>query len=188
MRSASGAGTTVSASRKAPIAARVPTRPAYSGGQPDALDVGDLGHRQPLRVVQDHGGPVDDRQMHQGVLELLAGLGPADHDGRVHGVGVIPPLLLYLALDVFGGVFTVCAEPVDCEVVQDAVQPGGQRRLRPEGVGPLQGAQHRLLHEVLGQRSVRGDGAGVPQQAGDLASQAAANVRGGHDDEASARW
>jgi hypothetical protein len=33
MRSASDIGTTVSASRKAPRASRVPTRPAYSGGQ-----------------------------------------------------------------------------------------------------------------------------------------------------------
>ena len=33
MRSASDSGTTVSASRKAPRAARVPTRPAYNGGQ-----------------------------------------------------------------------------------------------------------------------------------------------------------
>ena len=62
---------------------------------------------------------------------------------------VVTPLLLYLAHDVFGGVLTVCAEPVDGEVMQDAVQPGGQRRLRPEGVRSLQGAQHCLLHEVL---------------------------------------
>jgi hypothetical protein len=55
------------------------TQPLFGGGQPDALDVGDLSHGHCLRVVQDHGGPIDDGQPHESVLVLLAGLGPLDH-------------------------------------------------------------------------------------------------------------
>ena len=85
-----------------------------------------------------------------GAAQGPAGRGPHGHGGRVNGVGAVTHPGRHLALDDFGGVLTVCAEPVDGQVVKDAVQPGGQRRLAPKRVGSLQGAQQRLLHKVLG--------------------------------------
>ena len=132
MRSANDGGTTVSASRKAPRAARVPTKPAYNGGQ-----VGQASRW-------------DDGKPHQSIL-------------------------------------TISTEPVDGKVVKNAMQPGGQRRLTSKGLGSFQGAQQRLLHKVLGQLSVRLDGAGIPEQTGNLGGESAANIQGGHDRDASAK-
>ena len=163
-----------------------PAKPLLGGGQPDALDFGDLSHGHPLRIMEDNGGSIDDGQPHQSVLQLLAGLGPLDHRGRVHGVGVVTPPCLHLAFDVFGGVLTVSTEPVDGEVVKDAVQPGGHRGISSKRVGSLEGAEHRLLHEVLGLLTVRRNCAGVSEQAGDLGSESATNVQDGHHGDASA--
>ena len=51
----------------------------------------------------------------------------------------------------------------------------------------MEGAQQRLLHEVLGQLTVRHDRAGISEQAGNLGSESATNVQRGHDGDASAK-
>jgi len=89
-------------------------------------------------------------------------------------------------LDVIRGVPSLSAEPVDGEVVKDAMQPGGQCGVSLKGVGLLKGSQKCVLHQILGRVSVPHHRAGVSEQAGDLGSESATNVLGGHDSDVSA--
>ncbi|MEP6855323.1 MAG: hypothetical protein ABJA33_07630 [Pedococcus sp.] len=50
---------------------------------------------------------------HQRVLQLLAGLGPFDHGGRLYGAGIITPALLSFALHVLDDVVAISTNPVD---------------------------------------------------------------------------
>lgn len=97
--------------------------------------------------MQQDDCPVDEREPQEGVLELRPGLRAVDHGGAVDGVGVVAPALLdlldeHLALALAG--------TVDCQVVQDAPQPGGGGGLAAKARAPLKGAEKGILHEILG--------------------------------------
>ncbi|HMQ28876.1 MAG TPA: hypothetical protein PKA98_23010 [Acidimicrobiales bacterium] len=66
--------------------------------------------------------------MGEGVLELLAGLGPLGDDGGVDGELVVPPPLLDLVGRQLAG---RASGGVDGQVVDDPSQPRRQRRVAP---------------------------------------------------------
>ena len=149
-------------------------QPLLGRGNADLLDLGDLSHRQALDVVEHDGRAVGERQAQQGVLQPLAHLRPLDDDLRIDRVAVVLPQQLDPSHGLVGDVDrVVVASPavVDGEVVQDAVQPRPDRRLATEGLGPLESAHDRVLHQVLGLTRVAHERSGVAQQAGDLGGQ-----------------
>jgi hypothetical protein len=122
--------------------------------QVDAEPLRDLGARPAFDVMENDGGTIDEGQPHERVLELIAGLRPLDDDGGVDRVGVVAPALLDLLDE---DLPRAAAGAVDGDVVEDPLQPGRHQGIAAEALPPSEGADERLLHEVLGGRVVPGE-------------------------------
>jgi hypothetical protein len=101
-------------------------QPLLGGGQADLLNVRDLRQCQALTVVQDHGGPVDQRQPEQGIAQFMARFRTLGYRCRVDRVRVVTPQQID-PLRVLRGhidrVLVPLPRLVHGQVVQDAVQP-----------------------------------------------------------------
>ncbi len=71
-----------------------PAQALLGGGERHVLEVGDLAHGEAFDIVEGHRGAVDERQPHQGVLELGPRRRPLRDRRRIDGVCVVLPLLL----------------------------------------------------------------------------------------------
>jgi hypothetical protein len=97
--------------------------------------------------VEHNRGAVDERQPHERVLEFFADLRPLENGAGVDRVAVVAPAFFDL-FDQY--LVTGAARPVDGQVVEDAVQPGGCAALSAEAGVLLECAHERLLHELVG--------------------------------------
>jgi len=137
------------------------------GWQADPREVGDLAHREALRVVEDDRRAVDRREADECVFQLHPRLRREDDFGGIDGVVVGTPALL----DVSDRDLTIAARAVDGQVVDHPTHPGVDPAYLGELDPVLVCPHHRLLGEILRERVVPGDGAGEAYERGPVGEQ-----------------
>ena len=111
--------------------------------------------------MEQHRGAGCKRQPGERVLQLFAARGTRDHGvGLDRVVVVVPPFL-----DLVDEQLTLAPSgPVDGEVVQHPHQPVAKWRVVAELVAPLDGADHDVVDQVVGEVRVTGHAERVPVQ------------------------
>jgi len=130
-----------------------PPQALFGGRQADPQHVGDGRHRPAHGIVKDDDRPIASRQADEGVLDLVAHLGPSQDLFRIDGVVIVMPAFL----DVDNAQLIVMGpRAIDDKVDQDPVDPGTDRGACTELPPPGPGSECGLLGELLGGTLVAG--------------------------------